>query len=107
MVGPSARGSLKGMPISTMSTLPFCSALSVSAVLSSVGCPAQKYTERMPLLLCSNKSLILFIAVVYDVNKVSYGSSVLHGRCRFKSAVKVVASQIFVFECFDVVDRLW
>ena len=47
MVGPSAKGSLKGMPISTISMPPCCNASRVGMVLSSVGLPAQKYTERM------------------------------------------------------------
>ena len=47
MTGPSAIGSLKGMPISNMSMPRAASVRMMSAVLPAVGCPAQKYRERM------------------------------------------------------------
>lgn len=42
IAGPSAMGSLNGIPISTMSMPWRCIALRVSAVLSGAGHPAQK-----------------------------------------------------------------
>ena len=50
IVGPSAKGSLKGKPISTMSTPLSCKAQTMGSVSSNSGCPAEKYMDSN---LCS------------------------------------------------------
>ena len=65
MTTPSAIGSLKGIPISIMS-IPFSSnVLTMLAVLSSVGLPAQKYNDSISCCLRLNNSLIRFIVVLF------------------------------------------
>lgn len=61
MTGPSAIGSLKGMPISNMSMPRAANVRMMSAVLPAVGCPAQKYKERIFCFFSLNSLLILFI----------------------------------------------
>lgn len=65
ITGPSARGSLNGMPISIMSTPLRWSERMTSAVQEGVGSPAQKYIERISLVFVLNKLSIRFIMFVF------------------------------------------
>ena len=92
ITGPSARGSLNGMPISIMSTPLRWSERMTSAVQEGVGSPAQKYIERISLFFYGRMPFIFSMKLLSfptsfkagDISKPLFRS--MPANCGWKNA---------------------